>query len=317
VAIRSKNSEPPTVYVPTLDGGDRLRQCLDSLHRQTVATNVVVADNSDGDGCTEMLGESFPEVTRVGFGRNLGFGMALNRAVATVGDGPIVLLNDDAIAGPDFVEQLLGCRDRAEMVAAVLLSERDPTRIDSAGVVVDQTLMGFDYLLGESVDSLSEALPPMGPTGGAALYNRAAFTAVGGFDERIFLYYEDVDLALRMRRNGATCAFCPQARAIHGYSATLGSRTGNKYAMTGWSRGYLLRRYGVMQTPSLAAQAILREGIVCGGQLIGDRTVAGLKGRVRGWRAAKGLTRRSVPDGALTELSLGEAISLRRRRHDA
>jgi N-acetylglucosaminyl-diphospho-decaprenol L-rhamnosyltransferase len=316
VTSRRENNTVPTVYVPTLNGGEGLRRCLDSLRLQTAPTEVVVADNGSGDGCVETLAE-FPEVTRIGFGHNLGFGPALNRAIAAVGAGPIILLNDDAIANPNLVECLLQRGKDAEMVAAVLLSERDPTKIDSAGVVVDQTLMAFDYLSGESVDSLVNAPPPIGPTGGAALYDRAAFNAVGGFDERIFLYYEDVDLVLRMRGGGATCAFSPEARAIHGYSATLGARSGGKYAMTGWSRGYLLRRYGVMRTSAPAAEAILREGIICAGQLVHDRTIAGLRGRIAGWRAAKGLSHRIIPDDAVAQFSLAEALSQRRKRHDA
>jgi N-acetylglucosaminyl-diphospho-decaprenol L-rhamnosyltransferase len=314
VASRGDDSNVPTVYIPTLDGGERLRQCLDSLRLQTAQAEIVVADNGGGDGCAETLAE-FPEVKRIGFGRNLGFGPALNRAIAAFGRGPIVLLNDDAVADPDFVERLMRCAKNAQMVAAVLLNERHPTRIDSAGVVIDQTLMAFDHLSGESVDALADAPPPIGPTGGAALYDRAAFRAVGGFDERIFLYYEDVDLALRMRGAGAICVLCPEARAIHGYSATLGARSGDKYAMTGWSRGYLLRRYGVMRAPTTAAETIMREGIVCAGQLARDHTLAGLKGRIAGWRAANGLAHRIVPEGAASKFSLTEAILRRRNRH--
>jgi len=307
----------PTIYIPTLNGGETLRRCLESLETQTTPAGVVVADNGAGEGCAAMLAEGFPTVKRVGFGRNLGFGPALNRAIAAVGDGPIVLLNDDAVAEPRFVEKLVGDAGRAELVAAVLLGERDPSKIDSAGVVVDQTLMAFDYLSGAPVDSLSGAPDPLGPTGGAGLYDRDAFNAVGGFDERIFLYYEDVDLALRMRRQGARCVLAPDARVIHGYSVTLGARSGRKYAMTGWSRGYLLRRYGVMGAPTVAAQALCREAVICAGQMLNDRTTAGLRGRIKGWRAAKGLPSRSAPESELTKLSVGQALALRRRRHSA
>jgi N-acetylglucosaminyl-diphospho-decaprenol L-rhamnosyltransferase len=306
-----------TVYIPTLKGGDPLERCLASLQGQTAPVAVVVADNGSGDGCAEMLSERFPSVTRIGFGRNLGFGSALNRAIAASGEGPIVLLNDDAVAEPQFAERLVADSGRAEMVAAVLLSERDSSRIDSAGVMVDQTLMGFDYLSGEAVEALSGAAHPLGPTGGAALYDREAFERVGGFDERIFLYYEDVDLALRMRAAGATCVLSPEARVVHGYSVTLGARTGGKYAVTGWSRGYLLRRYGITASPRLAGQAIAREAVICAGQLLGDRTTAGIRGRLRGWRAARGLERRALAASATTELSLRQAMSLRRRRHAA
>jgi N-acetylglucosaminyl-diphospho-decaprenol L-rhamnosyltransferase len=310
-------SPAPTVYIPTLNGGENLRGCLESLQRQTLTPHVVVADNGEGDGSAAMLSEYFPAVTRVGFGRNLGFGNALNRAIREAGEGPIVLLNDDAVAEPEMIEDLAADSVRAEMVAAVLLSERDPGRIDSAGVTVDQTLMAFDYLCGAPVDRVENAAHPLGPTGGAALYDRDAFNAVGGFDERIFLYYEDVDLALRMRAEGARCVLSPRAQAIHGYSLTLGARSARKYAMTGWSRGYLLRRYGVMSRPSTALQALGRELVVCAGQLVRDRTLAGTRGRLGGWRDGRGLPARELAPGAVTELSLRQALALRSGGHGA
>lgn len=307
----------PTIYIPTLNGGENLQRCLQSLRAQTAPAHVVVADNGDGDGCSSLLDERFPEVTRVGFGKNLGFGRALNRAIREAGEGPIVLLNDDTVAEPQLVERLVADSGRAELVAAVLLSERDPTRIDSAGVVVDQTLMAFDYLCGAPLSSLEKAADPLGPTGGGALYDRDAFNAVGGFDERIFLYYEDVDLALRLRANGARCVLSAQARAVHGYSMTLGARSGRKYAMTGWSRGYLLRRYGVTGSASLATQALGREAAICAGQLLRDRTLSGARGRLEGWRAAKGLSSRQLPQDAITRLSLRRALALRSSGHSA
>ena len=311
-------TEPaPTIYIPTLNGGENLRRCLASLERQTVPAHVVVADNGDGEGCAALLSEHFPAVTRVGFGRNLGFGGALNRAIDEAGEGPIVLLNDDTVAEPQLIEKLLADSSRAELVAAVLLSERDPTKIDSAGVTVDQTLMAFDYLCGAPVGALDGAPDPLGPTGGAALYDREAFNAVGGFDERIFLYYEDVDLALRLRAKGARCVLSPQARAVHGYSLTLGARSGRKYAMTGWSRGYLLRRYGVMSAPSPALQALGREAAICAGQLLRDRTLAGARGRLKGWHYAKGLPSRELPQTAVSRLSLRRALALRSGGHGA
>ncbi|MEZ5076282.1 MAG: glycosyltransferase family 2 protein [Solirubrobacterales bacterium] len=304
-----------TVYIPTLNAGPGLERCLEALREQTRPVAVVVADNGPGEGCAAMLAERFPEVTRVGFGRNLGFGTALNRAVAAAGSGKVILLNDDAVAEPEFAARLLERGSGAAMVAAVLVSESDPGRIDSAGVIADRTLMAFDYLSGEPVSSLKGAAPPLGPTGGAALFDRDAFDAVGGFDERIFLYFEDVDLALRMRLAGATCELAPAARATHAYSATLGARTGRKYEMTGWSRGYLLRRYGVIDTPTAAAAALGREAAICAGQLVRDRTLGGLRGRVRGWRAARGLEPRPTPAGVTLPLSLREALALRRQRH--
>jgi GT2 family glycosyltransferase len=195
-----------------------------------------------------------------------------------------------------------------------MVQDADPGLIDSAGVVADRTLMGFDYLHGEPVAAAAGASDPLGPTGGAALYDRAAFEAVGGFDERIFLYYEDLDLALRIAARGGRCGLAPTARALHAYSPGLGAASGAKYARTGWSRGYMLRRYGVLRDPRLALRALACEGAIGGGQLLRDHTAQGLTGRLRGYRDGAGLPRREAGGAPLLDLSGREALALRRAR---
>jgi len=174
--------------------------------------------------------------------------------------------------------------------------------------------MGFDYLHGEPVSVLGGAADPLGPTGGAGLYRRSAWEAVGGFDERIFLYYEDLDLAVRLAAAGARCRLAPDATALHAYSASLGAGSGQKFAHTGWSRGYMLRRYGVMSRPRDAARVLATESAICAGQLVMDRTAAGLRGRVRGWRDGATGETRNLDGTKLLDLSAREALALRRQR---
>ncbi len=307
----------PTVYIPTLRAGERLATTLQALERQQPRADVVIADNSDAGLGAALARERFPWARAVQFGTNLGFGSALNRAVKEEPGDPIIILNDDVTVEPGFIEALLAAlAPGVDAVAAVLLSERDPSRIDSAGVVADRTLLGFDYLSGEPVESLDVAADPLGPTGGAALYRRAAFEAVDGFDERIFLYYEDLDLALRMRLAGFHCRLAREARGVHAYSETLGANSGRKYAMTGWSRGYMLRRYGIGRKPFLFARAACTETIICAGQALADRTAKGFYGRIAGWRAAKNMPRRFPPRDGLLDIGFSEALSLRRKRRE-
>lgn len=306
----------PAVYIPNFNGAPHLGRALQSLREQSRPLDVVVVDNGSSDGSAALVREEFPEVTVLELGRNLGFGPALNRAVAAHPGDPLILLNSDAECEPRFVEALLDSfAEGVDAVAGVLVQERSPDLIDSAGVVADATLMGFDYLHGEPLEAALTAADPLGPTGGAALYRQAAFDAVGGFDERIFLYYEDLDLALRMAAAGATCRLAGGARALHAYSASLGARSGQKFARTGWSRGYMLRRYGVMRRPRLALRALACEGALCAGQLLIDRSAKGIGGRLRGWRDGGGLPDREAGAAPLLDLSTAGALSLRRRRH--
>jgi N-acetylglucosaminyl-diphospho-decaprenol L-rhamnosyltransferase len=311
----------PTIYIPNLDGSARLARLLASLERQTTRCAVVVVDNGSRDGSVAMTRERFPWVEPLELDRNLGFGRALNLAISQRPGDPILLVNNDVECEPGFVAAMLqALRPGVEMVAGVLTQRASPSIVDSAGVVADRrTLMAFDYLHGRPTSEVATAPPPLAPTGGAALYRREAFEEVGGFDEQIFAYYEDLDLALRLRANGARCALAPEARASHAYSATLGSRSGDKYALTGWSRGYLVRRYGVMSDPRGAARTLLCELAICAGQILMDRTARGVGGRLRGWRDAAGLARRPLPAASLTEVPLRLALTrrLRRRRGSA
>jgi GT2 family glycosyltransferase len=305
----------PAVYIPNFNGAAQLGRALRGLAAQTVPVEVVIADNGSSDDSLELARRELPEVRVVEIGRNVGFGPALNRAVAEHPAEALILLNNDAEPEPRFVEALLdGLGTEVDSVAGVLLQERAPELIDSAGVVADKTLMGFDHLHGEPASAAATAPDPLGPTGGAALYRRAAFEAVGGFDERIFLYYEDLDLALRLAAAGGRCRLAPEARALHAYSASLGAASAAKYGRTGWSRGYMLRRYGVMRRPGKALRALACEGAIGAGQLLRDRTAAGLSGRWRGWRDGAGLERRDAGGAPLLGLSAREALALRRQR---
>ena len=85
----------------------------------------------------------------------------------------------------------------------------------------------------------------MGPCGGAAAYRTAAFREVGGFDETFFAYWEDVDLALRLRLAGHRCVRAPAARALHKHGQTLGAASPAQRRLEAFGRGYVLARYRV------------------------------------------------------------------------
>ncbi len=293
-----------------------LLRTLDSLADPSSSHRTVVVDNGSSDGSVEEAERRHPEVEILALGRNLGFGRALNLACRTVEGDPLVFLNNDVECRPGFVGNLVAALDPgAAMVAGALLQEDRPALIDSAGVMVESdTLMAFDHLHGEGVEALPSAPDPLGPCGGAALFRRDAFEELGGFDERIFVYYEDVDLALRMRVAGHSCRLAPGARALHRQSATLGRRSARKYAMTGWSRGYLMRRYGVMRSPGSGTRALFCEGAICAAQIARDRTFSGVRGRLRGWRDARGLPVEPTPEDGLLSLGVRERLRLRAQR---
>lgn len=296
--IASKNS---TVVIPTHLGGRRLERVLASLANAPVRT--IVVDNAGPDGIAEIVARhDFAEHLRLE--ENVGFGRAINRAAALSHDDALVLVNDDVVCHPGFVEEIVSALDPAAgvvMAAGVLVEAHDETTIDTAGVVLDDTLLGFDYLNGEPLASLGPGTPaPAGPCGGAAAFDRAAFADVGGFDENLFAYHEDVDLTLRLLRAGGRCVLAHRAVGTHEHSATLGSGSSRKNYLMGFGRGYLVRKWSVVDSPGRALRVLASDTVVCGGQLVLDRTTAGVRGRVAGYRAAQALPREPYPAAQLS-----------------
>ncbi|MDP8956825.1 MAG: glycosyltransferase family 2 protein [Actinomycetota bacterium] len=278
----------PAVIVPTYDGASVLSRLLTSLRSQTWEHDVIVVDNGSRDSTPQLLAHEFPEVRTVWLEENVGFARAVNRGVRASDARTIVLVNNDVACEPEFIEEL--CRALAPpevvMVAGILLQADDPAKIDTAGVRFDETLLAFDHLYGEDVALLDDdPAPPLGPTGGAAAFDRRAFDDVGGFDENFFAYLEDVDLIARLISAGARCRLAVDARGIHHHSATLGSGSTRKNELMGWSRGYTLAKYRLHCRPRLFARAAVAEAAVTAGQLVVDRTASGVKGRVAGFRA--------------------------------
>jgi glycosyltransferase involved in cell wall biosynthesis/GT2 family glycosyltransferase len=274
-----------TVVVPTLDAKrvGSLLASLDGDHQ-----TIVIDNGSDGGAVAAVCAEHGAEVVR--FETNLGYSAAVNRGVERADGDAIVLVNDDCVCDPGFVERISAHLDAEAgigMVAGVMRDWADEARIDTAGMELDRTLLVFDWLNGEPLSALERIdRDPIGPSAAAAAFDRVAFLEAGGFDERLFAYWEDVDLVLRLRREGHGCVLAPEAQGVHQHSATLRSGSSRKNYLMGYGRGYVLRKWGVL-TPGRALPVALREAILCAGQLAIDRTASGISGRLRGYATAR------------------------------
>src|SRR4051794_3843179 len=293
------------VVVPVRGGYELTASCLEHLRAQTVAHRVIVVDDASPDDTADRLELGFAEVTLLRQPQNRGFAVACNRGIAE-GDGDVVvLLNNDVDAAPDFLERLTApLRDDARLGSVAPLLVRPGGRaIDSLGLTADRTAAGFARLQGAPVAAALAPGPPLlGPSGGAAAYRRSALEAAGALDALIFMYSEDLDLALRLRAAGWGAAAAPDAIAVHHGSATIGRRSAWQRRTAGWSRGYLLRRYGILRGRA-AARALATELVVVAGDAVISRDLAALRGRVAGWRAARGAPRRALPAaGIATDL---------------
>jgi N-acetylglucosaminyl-diphospho-decaprenol L-rhamnosyltransferase len=303
------------VVIPTHGRYELTASCLSHLAAQTVAHRVIVIDNASHDDTVERLRTEWPAVEVVALERNSGFSFACNAGVDS-GEAPfVVLLNNDVDVKPNFLARLLSPLEDDPSLGSVapLLLRPGEEEIDSVGLASDVTLAGFPRLRGRPAACSREPLPVLtGPTGAAGAYRRAAWEQVGGLDERIMSYMEDLDLALRLRAANWGSATAPGAVAVHLGSASYGHRSARQRRLGAHSRGYLLRRYRVLHGPH-AARTLLTELTVTAGDMLVSRDLESPRGRLCGWRAAADLAPRALPAGAVDH-SIGLRASLMLRR---
>lgn len=210
-----------SVVIVNHNGGKILLQTLDRVARLgPLIGEVIVADNGSTDDSREQVERRFPATLLLRLGRNLGFGAANNRAAAFARGDKLLLLNSDAWPGAGAVEQLSAALDRQPRLALAcpLLFYPDgkpqfhwAPLTSVVGEAVQQLRNRF-----EKHPFLHRLRWPGGfYTAACVMVRKAAFEAIQGFDERFFLYFEDVDLCLRLRRAGWKMATVPEAKAFH------------------------------------------------------------------------------------------------------
>ena len=305
------------VVIPVHNGWDLTKSCLEHLGAQTVPHTAIVCDNGSTDGTALRVRESFPDVRLIELGANVGFPSACNRGVSAGIGEVVVLLNNDVECRPDFLERLVAPfanDERLGSIASLLLVPGEEL-IESYGLTVDPTLAGYPRLRGAPVDTAQTGDPILvGPSGAAGAYRRRAWDDVGGLDEGVFAYAEDVDLALRIRAAGWTAAAAADALAVHIGSASAVTRSEWQRYQGGFSRGYFLRRYRILRSRE-AVRALATEALV----VIGDAAIyshdfAALRGRLAGWRAARGNPPAPRPptDAIDRRITFRRSLSLRR-----
>jgi N-acetylglucosaminyl-diphospho-decaprenol L-rhamnosyltransferase len=305
------------VVVPVYEHYDLTSSCLGLLAKQSVEHSVIVVDDGSRDGSPERLRREWPDVRMLRLESNGGYTRAVNHGVRA-GEGEyVVLLNNDVQPRPDCLERLVAPMrhdERVGSVAALMLAPGERGAIDSFGVSADVTLAGFARMQGRQPNGIAAAGSALtGPEGTAGAYRRTAWEQVGGFDETISAYMEILDLALRLRSAGWSTAQAPDAVGVHLGSVTYGHRSPTQRRLAGFSRGYLLRRYGVLRRRS-APRALLTEALVVAGDAVVCRDLEALRGRLQGWRAAQGRARHPWPPEEAIDhsISLRESLALRR-----
>jgi GT2 family glycosyltransferase len=212
------------VVIPSWNSAGLLPRCLDSLADQGAELELMVVDNGSGDGSLELLRER--GVPHVSLPENAGFAAAVNLGVART-EAPLVLaLNADTVLEPGCVGRLAealaadaglgGAQPRILQLEEGDTGDVERARLYSRGMALSADGRAFEEGAGEAQDSRSAAAREIfGVCGAACLLRRQMFERLGGYDERYFAFYEDVDLNVRARIAGWRFAYVPEAVVWH------------------------------------------------------------------------------------------------------
>lgn len=309
-----------SVIIPNWNGAALLPACLDSLRAQTYRRlEIIVVDNASTDDSAALVRERYPEVRLIVLPENRGLTGGVNAGIRAAQGEIIALLNNDAEAEPAWVEalvQALEAHPEAGSAASKMLLYDRRDVLNSAG-----DTYGLDGIPGNrgvwerDVGQYDADIEVFGACGGAAAYRRTMLEEIGLFDEELFMYCEDVDLAWRAQIAGYRCVFAPAARVYHRLSATGGGALASFYTgrntLLVVAKDYppaLLRRYW-----PLVLRAQLRIAWDALRAWRGEAARARLRGQLAGLRLFRRWTRKRAEVYRLRRVSDAELEALLRR----
>jgi len=189
----------------------------------------ILVDNASLDDPTAAVRDALPGTQVLRLPANCGYAAACNhgvRAAVAAGAEHLLVMNNDAELAPEALDRLVAAdRQHPGSVLAPLIVYTDaPDEVWSAGGYLEPPCVRNHHLgLGDPRSAHTASHPVEWATGCALFFSRSTFERIGPFDEKFFLYLEDVDWCLRARRAGIRTWIIPDAVVRHEVSRTTGA----------------------------------------------------------------------------------------------
>ncbi len=219
------NKPMVTIIIVNWNGKKHLTGCLNSLKNQRYHDfEVVLVDNGSVDESVGFVQKNFPEVKIVQLPKNLGYSVGMNAGIENSKSKYVIALNNDTTVDQNWLSELIKMAESNQRIGSCqpkILSMQNPQTIDTVGLALNWE--GDAYQLGVQEKDTGQYSKPkelLGACSASVLYRRSAIEQIGGFDPDFFAFYEDVDVALRLKKAGWKCMFVPSAVVYHYGSAT-------------------------------------------------------------------------------------------------
>lgn len=251
------------VVIPSWNSAGLLPRCLDSLSEQGLEPELLVVDNGSTDGTLELLRER--SVAHLSLPENVGFAAAVNLGASKVAAPAVLVLNADTVLEPGclavLVEALRADPDLGGVQPRLLQLDGETgdaatAPLYSAGQALTADGRAFELGQGEQQQpALVRRREVFGVCGAACLLRRELFDQLGGYDERYFAFYEDVDLNVRARTAGWRFEYVPEAVVWHVGNASWAEVVPRSRA---WNARLVARNRLATQAKFLPARALPR-----------------------------------------------------------
>jgi GT2 family glycosyltransferase/glycosyltransferase involved in cell wall biosynthesis len=187
---------------------------------------IVVVENGSGDNSAELIRTAAPHVTLIESKTNEGFAGGCNLGVARSAGEFAAFLNNDARPHKDWISSAVDRFNESSRIGAVAskVLDWDGEKVDYIGAALTWFGMGYKPLTGEPAPtSHNVAKDVLFGTGSAMFIRRTVFDELAGFDERFFMFFEDVDLGWRLNLRGWRFVYEPKSLAFHKHHASMSS----------------------------------------------------------------------------------------------
>jgi GT2 family glycosyltransferase len=230
-AQRNRNSVSKplaSIIIVTFNSSNYILTCLESLRCQEggIPTEIIVYDNHSNDETVELICDNFPGLRLIRGQSNIGFAAANNVAAKSANGEFLVFLNPDTIVTRGWLEPLLDglqCQTEAGAVTSTLTFAQMPETINARGNTIH--LSGITYCRDLGLPLSTQANIEVNAISGAAFAMRKeVFEQVQGFEEHLFLYFEDTDLSLKLRCAGYRCFLAADSVVRHNYAPNFSPR---------------------------------------------------------------------------------------------
>ncbi len=228
----SKPAPRPAVSVVVLGYNNQpyLEEALSSILAQKGAEfEVLFVDNASSDGSAEFVKKRFPQIRLISSPSNLGYAGGNNLGAREARGEYLVIVNPDVVAPAGWLSGLYkaavsACRDSGagSIFCSKVLLASDPSKINSTGVFLSKFGFCGSWGDGRPAGEFDAPLPLLAPTGCSFIISRGTFLGLGGFDEKFFMYAEDLDLGWRAANRGIPTYLAPASTLLHKYKSVGG-----------------------------------------------------------------------------------------------